>query len=170
MKAVKIERYEDKRPESHYTRDKSFWVYLGNGSKRSFTNKKHLTKFLAETNEFMKQNLFELNRIYAEIFAEYRKIWFYFDAADLKSVSQRFDDDLIFVNKSFNMMVERAGWTNGNHFVFKDFYYIIIKFTEIVNTMIEVQRSKSNYVEKRNLEVITSRLQDMKNKIENYAK
>jgi hypothetical protein len=36
--------------------------------------------------------------------------------------------------------------------------------------MIEVQRSKSNYVEKRNLEVITARLQAMKDKLENYAK
>jgi hypothetical protein len=114
--------------------------------------------------------LFELNRLYAETFTEYRKLWFYFDAGELQSVSHRFDDDLIYVNRSFNNIVERSGWQNGNYFVFKDFYYIINKFAEIVNKMIALQRSKSNFVEKRNLEVITSRLDAMKERLEKYAK
>lgn len=170
MKTIKIEKYTDKNPKSIFTRDKSFWVYLGNGTKHSFSNKKHLTKFLADTNEFLKARLFELNKIYAEIFVEYRKMWFYFDSENLKTVSDRFDDELIYVNKSFRMIIERSSWNEGNHFTFKHFYYAIEKFTEIVNVMIEVQRSKSNYVEKRNLEVIASRLRWIEESIKNYEK
>lgn len=170
MKTIKIEKYTDKRTDSYFTKDKCFWVFLGNGSKHSFTNKKHLKKFLAETNEFLKARLFELNKIYAEIFTEYRKIWFYFDGESLKTFSDRFDDDLILVNKSFRMIIERSSWNDGNQLTFKHFYYVIEMFTGILNVMIEVQKAKSNYVEKRNLEVIASRLAYVKMCLENFGK
>lgn len=170
MKTVKIQNFNEKDPNSIFTRDKYFRVSLGNGLSISFTNKKHLTKFLSETNEFIRRMLFELNKIYTEIFIEYRKMWFYFDGEKFGNISLRYDDDLIFVNKHFSMIVDRSGWQNGNHFVFGHFKNIIDIFEVIINDLIEVNKQKSNYVEKRNLEIILSRLAWITENLKNYGK
>jgi len=170
MKAAKIERFDEKNKNSILTRDHSFRVVLGNNSTNTFSNRKHLTKFLAETNEFLKTKLFELNKIYIEVFTEYRKMWFYFDNEQREIIAMRFDEDLQFINKSFTLIIDRSGWENGNWMVFKHLGNIITMFEGILREMIDVQRTKSNYVEKRNLEVVASRLEYLKKTIEDWGK
>lgn len=170
MKAAKIERFDEKNKNSILTRDHSFRVVLGNNSTNTFSNRKHLTKFLAETNEFLKTKLFELNKIYIEVFTEYRKMWFYFDSKERAIISLRFDEDITVINKKFDLIIERGGWENGNSFVFIHLNNIVKMFEKVLSDMIEVQRVKSNYVEKRNLEVIASRLGWIKQSIDGYGK
>jgi hypothetical protein len=169
MKKIKIETYSTPRPESHYSRDKYYWVWLGNGSKRLFSNRKHAEAFLVKTNRFLNEKIFELNRLYVEIFAEYRRLWFYFDS-DRKIVSEQVDDLMVWINRKFTITIENSRNENGNFNVFRNLRQIISDLSHIINVCSDLQAQKNNWVEKYNLIVMQRRLSDIENEIGNYER
>lgn len=166
MKKIKIQNYSEPRPESHYTRDKKYWVWLGNGAKRSFTNRKHAEAFLAQTNRFLNEKVFELNRLYAEIFAEYRRIWFLMDGRI--AYADDLDRTLEWTNKKFNLMMENSAGANGNYFAFTNMRVIISYLHEVLNALQDTQKLRNNWVEKHNLAVIAARLDAVKRDVDGY--
>ena len=160
MKKVKLEKYTEPRVGSIYTRDKYYWVWLGNDTKHRFSNRKHAEAFLARTNRFLNERVFELNRLYVEVFAEYRRLWFYFDRAEIAG-NERIEMMLEWINKKFNIMIDRSGGENGNFNTFINMRVIIDNLRQIVLTLEELQKRKNNWVEKYNLAVIAVRLNEV---------
>jgi hypothetical protein len=68
MKTINIaKRRSDKSPRE---------MYLGNGKRLHFTNKREAAHFIAETNRYLTKVLVALNDTYIQVFAEYRRMWF----------------------------------------------------------------------------------------------
>jgi len=169
MKKIKIEKYDEPRVGSIYTRDKYYWVWLGNGSKHRFSNRKHAEAFLAQTNRFLNERVFELNRLYVEVFAEYRRLWFYFDKSATLD-NERIEGLLEFTNKKFNILIDRSGGENGNFNVWHSMRVLIDNMLEIVKVLEDLQKKKNNWVEKYNLAVIAARLDEVERLIEEFEK
>ncbi len=169
MKKIKIEKYDEPRVGSIYTRDKYYWVWLGNGSKHRFSNRKHAEAFLARTNRFLNERVFELNRLYVEVFAEYRRLWFYFDRGAMFG-NEKIENNIEWLNKKFNILIDRSGGENGNMNSFNNMRMIVDMLREIVLTLEELQKRKNNWVEKYNLAVIAARLHEVERLIEEFEK
>lgn len=167
MKKIKLENYTDPKPGSIFVRDKSYWVWLGNGVKRSFSNRKHAEAFLVATNRFLNQKVFELNRLYVEVFAEYRRLWFYFDKSQTV-INNRIEANLEWTNKKFNLMIDISSHINGNFTSFQNMRVIIDNLRDIVNELMTLQKQKNNWVEKYNLAVIAARLDELEKALNDY--
>lgn len=167
MKKIKIENYENPKPLSIYTKDKYYWVWLGNETKHRFSNRKHAEAFLVRTNRFLNERLFELNRLYVEIFTEYRRLWFYFDRKAMESNIQ-IEGTLEWINKKFNIVIDRSQGINGNFNVFQNMLIIVDNLKHIIKVLTDLQTQKNNWVERYNLIVISKRLDEIEKTIRNY--
>jgi hypothetical protein len=168
MKKIKIENYREPVKESIYTRDKRYWISLGNGARLSFTNRKDAKAFLARTNRFLNERVFDLNRIYVDVFSEYRRIWFYFDDGE-KENNERIELTMHWTNVRFNVMIRNAGYESGNAYAFQNLRTIISNLLEIIATLRDVQKRRNNWVERYNLEVLSRRLTEVDAMINGYG-
>lgn len=167
MKKIKIENYDEPIIGSIYTRDKLYWVWLGNRVKRSFANRKHAEAFLVEVSRFLNQCTFELNLIYVEIFSEYRRLWFYFDKKAIESFEM--DRIMTWVNKNFDLLIGTSG-INGNFNSFRNCSLIIDNLNEIIQNLKNLHLSRNKYAELYTLEVCRRRLQKINDELENFGK
>ena len=167
MKKVRIEQLNEPKIRSIFLKDKFYWVWLGNGTKHRFTNRKHAEAFLAQTNRFLNERVFELNRLYVEIFAEYRRLWFYFDNHSVVS-NEKIENLLEWTNKKFNILIERSSGVNGNFNAFQNMRILIDNLLEVVKVLEELQQRKNNWVEKYSLAVIATRLNELENALAKY--
>lgn len=53
-----------------------FEIMLGNGVRVTFTSKRNLNQFIAETNRFLNQAIVNINLILIDCYREYRIMWF----------------------------------------------------------------------------------------------
>lgn len=160
MKLIKIKHYS--------ITNKSYRVAIGNGITRSFDNKKNCLKFLADCNRFLNLKLHEANFIYSDVYAQYRRNWFYFDhhkspGAILFQLERSIKNNLTKTEETFDLICERSGFENGNYFVFSHFKAIFNGLKSAVKSLQKLQKSKSSAVDIHKLQVLYDRIIHLEN-------
>lgn len=113
--------------------DKVYSVSLGNGYNGKFPSRKIALAFLAETNRDLNTKMYELNFLFSELLRTYRASWIYFEKnANIESICAEY---ILRIETSFNLLVNRAGYENGNYFVFSHFHSIIDCINDVCNTL-----------------------------------
>lgn len=162
MKRIRIDKYTVPIPESVKTIDKLYHVTLGNGFKGSFNSEKETKAFIAETNRELSNRMYELNFLFAELLKIYRHAWPYFELS-LKKVKNNLQDiikhKISTIEGSFNFLVDRATWENGNHTVFNHLYSIIATLKEISQELAGLYAAKNQSVSMYECESLIMRLE-----------
>jgi hypothetical protein len=143
---------------------KTYSVYLGNEITTSFTSEKKVKKFLADTNRFLNLQMNELNQIYIQFFAEYRRLWFIIDFED------SIEDSIRDINRFFKKILKSNSGVNGNFFVFIDFMRLTKELTEAIEKLQEFQKENNNYTEVNQLATLLLRCNNIDEVLKNYGK
>lgn len=161
MKSVKICHYSEPLKSSSFLKDQLYSVSLGNGYKTTFASKKETLAFLAQTNRDLSTKMMELNFVFSEIMKMYRYAWPHFENGKNNGMNnyQGIIKDIINgIENSFNLLVDRAGWENGNYTVFSHLNSIISSCKEICVLLAELHTSKNNTIPVYECESICVRL------------
>lgn len=161
MKKINIQQVSvpDKLNKSHYIKENKFQIYLGNGVRKYFTNKKKIRAYLTTVNLFLNYRLHEVNSLFSECYSEYRKAWFYFTSEDplvckeLTGLEVEIMNDLYSIDKTLKLLVERSHWINGNYFVFHYLNNISEYLVCIISNLQKVYHKRRNFIEIKRLEL-----------------
>lgn len=163
MKRIRINFIGEPETGTSYLNQRLYYVFLGNDQKRYFTNLKDARRFIAETNKLLNSKLHELNYMYSFVFAEYRKIWFYFDSdsslpLDLRKMEQ--DTHSLFkdVDYAFNQVVTTSHRQNGNYTAFKNLFNIINRLQSICLNIRKLMIERKYYAEVQRLDMFSNML------------
>lgn len=176
MKNVTIKKYRKPDATSALAADHFYSVHLGNGTTKLFGSKRECLAFLAETNRFLNLKLHECNYIFCDVFAEYRQNWFYFEhnkpsmSENLTHAERKCELAIDSIKQAFDMLVTRGNWENGNEFMFMHFNNILENMSEICQTLIGLQKKKSNGVDVARLEILKQRIAFTSSSLVNYNK
>ncbi|HPB25616.1 MAG TPA: hypothetical protein PLB59_07975 [Bacteroidales bacterium] len=166
MRKIKIDKMTLSNKDSHYMRERLNAVHLGNELTAYFTNKKNLTNFIAKTNKMLNITAQELNLIYIELWTEQRKLFLtYHHLFSRSKVRQH----IAILERSFDLLVTRSAWTNGNHFSFSYIYKIIEYLNDWVSEAIIIMRKHNRNFSVDGFRVIRERLINVKNKIDTWG-
>lgn len=163
MKRIRINTIMEPETGTSYLKQRLYSVFLGNDQKRYFTNLKDAKRFVAETNKMLNSKLHELNYMYSFVFAEYRKIWFYFDAdsrlpLDLKKMEQEIHSLFNNVEFAFNQVINTSHRQNGNYTAFKNLFNIIKALENICLHVRELMIERKYYAEVQRLDMFRNML------------
>jgi len=166
MKKIRLKEIQIGDKSRLITKLKKHSVFLGNGLTFYFTNIHHAEEFLVKTSRFLNFKLFEINEIYIDTRAMYRRNWFYLDGNACKLNNFQFNNNFINIEKAF----DRICGHYKDYYVFKDFNNINDSLVIILKQLINLKRSMNNYAEIHQIETIISRIQFIDDQIRNYGK
>ncbi len=161
MKRIKIKNFTAPDLSSVRTAHKQYRVSLGNGYAVSFKSEKETLAFLAQTNRDLNTRLYELNFLFAEVLKIYRNAWPYFDSgkkSGLIDLQGSIQSKVAVIESSFNILVDRSDWENGNHFTFSHFYSIISAIKEICEDLVQLYLKKNHPIVMYECESLSTRL------------
>ena len=167
MKRIGIKKYVPPDPQAIYTRDQLYWVYLGNGTRHSFTRKRDALAFLAETNRFLNLKLMECNLMLGELYTEYRHNWPYLDDIQLCA---RCQDYFHGITQAMDLLVTRSDWSNGNVFVWLHFNTILSNMLGILDLISDIHQDKNKYAELARAGILKSRINWIRDQLDGYKK
>jgi len=145
MKQIKLNHITKPVKKSHFTKDRFYIVALGNGFNSSFRSERLARAFLNETNKELNLKMFELNFLYSDIYRLYRSAWLYLDKnrfSGLNNMEVLITEGMNKIENSFNLLVDRAAWGNGNYLVFSHFRAIINEINYICGLLKKVFKKR----------------------------
>ena len=159
MRKIIIEHVTTPDKSSHYIKDKSYVIMLGNCITVRFPDQRHMKAFITYVNEELNFNLVIVNQIYLEVFTHFRKIWFYIDNGHDGSrreglIKSQFDG----IDRTLLLLVTRGQYTNGNHFVFSHFNHVLDNLDTIIKLLQEVEFNRHAGAEVRMLKVLQTKV------------
>lgn len=166
MKSICIDQIKRPVIASVYKNDKLYKVYLGNNyvfESKSFALAK---AFLNKTNKFLNIQLHEINMIVKELQLEYRNIWFYLD--DTIDVEVKIVESFKTVDYKLNIAISRAGYTDGNYYVFNHLEFALYELNSIADTIAKIQYKKSNMPDYYRLIIIVNKTKQLIEQLEKY--
>lgn len=151
-----------------------YTVCLGNGTATVFSNKEKAEQFVSITNQFLTQQLYNINECYQLIFCFYRESWGYLHTGTAKTKNyeevKRFCDSTITeVQNLMELAVNRSNWTNGNYFTFYHLINAIKGQKQILKELQPVFRSKSATAQLYKIDFYFTMLAKLESDINNYA-
>jgi hypothetical protein len=167
MKKVRINKIILGDKNSLLTRNKLNSIHLGNGLTCYFSNLKEAKSYIVKTNSFLQLKLLELNKIYIDTWVEYRNLYVYH--YDIIGNNVKIESNLIALEKSINLIVERSNWENGNHFTFSHFYKLIDCLLEFIKLVIKYFKAKRIYNSIFHFEIYQERVQFIRQTINNWG-
>lgn len=105
--------------------------------------------------------MFEINDLYVEIFRLYRSHWHYLGPRTNTGIKRRITD----IDKMLGFCYSKE---HSNHYVFQFTNVVLSIFIEIIEILIESNLKRSNYLEIHKLKSLTSRIEFIRNEINNY--
>lgn len=164
MKSVQLTRIN--------TRDRKHEVFLGNGSRTVFGNKKEAKKFLADASRFMTKKLVDLNEIYSRVFVEYRQLWFLLSnhkgtKTNYLQEERAIKDGLDTVNHFFDKVANNRGFSD--YTVFIDARKICLFLSETIKALVYLNKRRNNTVTYYSLENLLTRCTELATEINNYG-
>lgn len=176
MKRIQLIHYESPDPESNRTERKRFYrAYIGNGYRVKFKSQKDIEKFLVDASSFCTEQMHELNFIYGELFVLFRGTWPYLghdkksSKLPLRQIQNICEREFDSIQSKFNLMVDRASFTNGNAFVFTHLQSVISSMDQVAVMLIDQKKSRSAGVETRKLKSIRSRMAKISYDLNKYG-
>jgi hypothetical protein len=167
MKHVTINKF--------HKQNKNYVVYLGNGTCHNFKQERQATQFLATTSKFLTKNLYELRMSFNQITVQYNSDWAYF-FHDKKTMSSKKSMDDAFcketlraIQDTFDIIIERCEFTNGNYFAFQKSIHIVKELKRVVLQLDKLHKSKSNAAERYEFDTYYENLDRLENKVQNYS-
>lgn len=149
-------------------------VYLGNGTATTFTNKEKAQQFVNQTNQFLTQQLYNINECYKLVFDFYRENWGFLEtqtkANSNYSESRRFCDASINEIKNLiDLAVNRCSWTNGNYFTFLHLTGAVRTMKAILKELQPLCQRKSATAQLYKVDFYFSVLVKLESDLNNYA-
>lgn len=162
MKKIKLVQYTAPDYTSILVVNHSYQVSLGNGYKIAFENKKETLTFLSETSRILNVKMFELNFLFSEIMRAYRHAWPYYENGKgngMNNFQGILGNKIQWIESAFNLLVDRAGYQNGNYTVFSNLYLIIDELKSICEHLLSLYAGKGYTVTQYELESFKTRLE-----------
>jgi hypothetical protein len=171
MRAINLFKIELPIKSSHYTKQRMYSVWLGNGAKRYFSNLKDAKAFITETNRFLNDRLHELNYQYGVIFTEYRKVWFYLsDNYETRKFEKKIIECFAFIDKFFIQAGTRSGTINGNYFVFNYLFGICEHLVIIIDEIINVLKQRRYSAEEKRVDTFKRQIVFIRSELDGFGK
>jgi hypothetical protein len=170
MKKIKLRMIVPADRSAVLIKNRKHCVYLGNGVSRYFTDKKQAERFLAETNRFLNEKIFEINQLYIDMFGEYRRAWFSFSGQRNEAMIQmNMVAHLNQIERTMDLIISRCGFTNGNHFVFKHLTDVLKIMGSLCRQIADLRHAKKQYSESHQVKVIVRRIEVAVKDVEEYG-
>lgn len=163
---IKIHELIPPDPSSVYTKNKFFCVFLGNGVRRYFTNKKNAFAFLAETNRFLNLMLYDLNELLATLFLEYRRAWVYFDT---RKAEYELNKDIKSIADLIESAPIRSRVSNSNYVVMQTILAALDSLEHGNVILLEIMQKNNHWNTIRRIDSVLERIKDMKRKLQTWG-
>lgn len=172
MKKINIKSITKADKTSHLTRQRTHCISLGNGSINYFSNITKAKEFLAKTNRFLNERLFDLNELYIDVHTHFQRNWFYFnnDSQNIRGLEHSCYKNFELIQDCMNLVCTHSHYTNGNHFTFKHLNEIQDCLINTVVIIKKIHVLRDNYAESRCMDVLIRRIKYIKTLINNYPK
>lgn len=167
MKKVSIDKFSQQGSK--------YYVYLGNGTVTTFTQKQQAQQFLNQTNQFLTGQLYSLRQVYKQVSELYIDSWGYFrhdkktmDSA-LYAADRAVKNNLRAIENAFDICIDRANWNNGNYFAFQHLITANDGLKNALKELSPVLASKSIAAESYKIDFLFNNLLNIDNSLRNYA-
>lgn len=128
----------------------SFEVCIGNGARLTFTSKRNLNQFIAETNRYLTKCMVILNHTYIDAFREYRLLWFVTANTNsgtktfYRDIEERIKGNLQAAEFIFQKFNATWGGSNDPFFAFIDLRKIALFIKESCRDMETFHKKRNN--------------------------
>lgn len=156
--------------------NKSYHVFLGNGTDNSFLSLRDANSFLASTNNFLTAKLHELHTSYVELLNSFHDNWFYFEngrktkQGELYALERQCNE---YLNSAGDLLQRTAlhSWlTNANYLVFINFFKIASFLEDLLRILALMYSKHANTNGISKMDVYLKHIMFMRNELENYGK
>ncbi|MCX6282924.1 MAG: hypothetical protein NTW31_01605 [Bacteroidetes bacterium] len=162
MRKIKLENYSTPEKSATYQKQRTYRLWLGNDVTVCKTSEKAIITAITAVNDELNNYLAEINQMYIDYFAMYRRRWFILDPENgNKEIEKNVRNCLNEIDRYLNLIVERYSFPNGNHFVFKHLNCIFNEFQNILTAFIQVDTKKNNYGEIQSLKANIKRVNSL---------
>ncbi len=162
MKKIELSYFAPKRKDTFISDYKKYGIFIDDGYRLYFNNKKDAEKFLAEQNKeltgYLNEIIFYLKNIYPELW----NIWLY-SAGPEKRFFRYFEN----FENLLNNTIKRAAADNSDsiYFIRNNFKKIIIEMKELLNYMINFYRDINRPDRKRDLDLFLRNITDIEKRL-----
>lgn len=162
-------------PETSGINKGMYGIHVWWGKKYFFPSKRKAFRFVAITNQFYTQVMYEARMIYIEAWIKYQRSVPYFDHDKSSMGFQNHDMKrkcraaMRSVEDSFDLMNERDHWDNGNWIVRNHLNAVLDSFRQSVDILRELYRSKNTSMELFELDSIGRRTQALELSLKNFG-
>lgn len=111
---IELNKITKPNKNAHYTEQKTYRIYLGNGYIIVFQSLRNAQRFMAESNRTLNSKLDEILYLISDIHYLYVTHFRELKNSETVSIHQKFAE----LNKALNLALDRSSWANGNYFLF----------------------------------------------------
>ena len=170
MKRIIINHITGNDKSSIHSGFRTWNVAMGNGLTLRFKNEVYAKSFMVKASEDLSFQLIVLNEIYMDLFAEFRRNWFYFNLTqELLRSEQRIKNAFELFEHQTHLAVSRCEFANGNHFVFRYMYQSCKALIEVSEILSNFHVYRRNFSHAKILNVHKERLENCLLTIDNIG-
>lgn len=166
MKRIKVNNLNKGDKTNILTRKKFHSIMMGNNLKCYFSNYRAAKRFIASTNAMLNINAQLLNRLYIDTWTAQRNIYLTHHTLFLRN---RFTDEIIMIEKSFDLLCTRSHFVDGNHFSFKHFYNILYNIEIIIERIRKVLKDNHKTYDLEIFRILREQLLYIRNNLDNWG-
>ena len=163
MKKINLSHIRIPDKKHFLSAQRTYGIFLGNEINISFPSEKKARKFLADTNRFLNIQLQELNQVYIQLFAEYRRLWFIIDFES--NIEDAFHD----ITKFFKKIVSHGTGENSNVYIYLDFIRLTNELKNVIEKLIVFQRKINDFAGANILASLLLRVDNVNYLLNNYG-
>jgi hypothetical protein len=170
MKKINITQYALPDPGSVYLDKQLYCVYTGFRNVY-FGSEVKAKRFLNDANRLLNYVLHSSNFLYYNLFAEYRKAWFYMENNQKYPSPEEITNIFLSIDKSFNWLIARSGSSmNGNINSFRFLEKILIELLKISIYLSQVNNDKNRTTEKHIIEIYINQINELIRQLKDFGK
>jgi hypothetical protein len=166
MKKVTVDKYRKADKSSIYIEAKTNCITLGNGVNRSFTNYKECLSFIANINKEINVCIDQINLMFMDVFREYRIFFRSLETYQAQNFSQLMHD----IDNLVYRAISNSQSINGNHFTFHYLLKVCSMLRLAIEILVDRTRKLNYWHEKRTLEAMFSRVQQIEESLQSIGK
>ena len=164
MKKIKIIQFTEPDLTSIITKHRKYKLCLWNNKVFYYQNKKDLQFSMNQANFFLNEKMNEINIMLTNIYVQYRQVWYYCNVAQTRNINS----SLTIIDSTFELMINRCHYINGNFYVGSWFRQILSSISQILNIIIDVNKNSLNYIQAAWCESLVCQVERIENQIKNY--
>jgi hypothetical protein len=157
------------------TSQKTYTVFLGNGTTHSFKSERSAQDFINKTNKFLTEHLHEIHAIYSSVSILLNHNWFYFQndkntrKAHLYQFERDCNNNIDSIRATLNRIVDHSHFTNGNYTTFIDLLRASNYLQDTIKILNVINKNRSNTNALYEYKSLFNRLIQLDNSLKNYS-